>query len=93
MIRFTAIGTAFAALTMAAAGSATADPEDPDPWNQFDCTGNASAVCDMGPYGPNSMLNPASPMSPLNPGNPQNPASPLNPLNPASPLNPANMPH
>jgi hypothetical protein len=93
MIRHLAIGAVVAALTMTAVGSASADPDDPNPFNQFDCTGNPSAVCDMGPYGPNSMLNPASAMSPLNPGNPQNPASPLNPLNPASPLNPANMPH
>lgn len=60
-------------------------PAGADPINPFDpadCSANADAVCNLGPYGPNSPMNPASPMDPMNP------ASPMNPMDPASPMNP-----
>lgn len=89
MIRSTASGALFTAMMTFAPAFAGADPADPDPFNPGDCIGNANAVCNVGPYGPNSMSNPANPASPLNPNNPANPASPLNPNNPANPANPA----
>ncbi|ORA64630.1 hypothetical protein [Mycobacteroides franklinii] len=90
MLKSMATGALFAALTMFATPFASADPADPDPFNPADCIGNANAVCNVGPYGPNSMSNPANPASPLNPNNPANPASPLNPNNPANPASPLN---
>ncbi|AKC40819.1 Uncharacterised protein [Mycolicibacterium phlei] len=95
MLKSMVASTLFVSLSMFATAFAGADPADPDPFNPADCIGNANAVCNVGPYGPNSMSNPANPASPLNPNNPANPASPLNPnnpANPASPMNPMNRP-
>jgi hypothetical protein len=90
MLKPMATGTLFVALAMFAPTLASADPADPDPFNPADCMGNANAVCNVGPYGPNSMSNPANPASPMNPNNPANPASPMNPNNPANPASPMN---
>ncbi|WP_353651914.1 hypothetical protein [Mycobacterium sp. 852013-50091_SCH5140682] len=84
------VGAVVAVLVLVAPGSTSADPANPDPFNPADCIGNANAICNVGPYGPNSLTNPANPMSPLNPANPANPASPLNPNNPANPASPLN---
>ncbi|WP_134083747.1 hypothetical protein [Mycobacteroides salmoniphilum] len=90
MLKSMSTGTLFVALAMFATAFASADPADPDPFNPADCIGNANAVCNVGPYGPNSMSNPANPASPMNPNNPANPASPMNPNNPANPASPMN---
>lgn len=97
------VGGAVGGLVIAAAftftAPALADPDNPDPFSPADCTANASAVCDTGPYGPDSPTNPDSPtdpLSPLNPDsptnidNPANPMSPMNPDNPANPMSPMN---
>ena len=73
-----ATGVFVAATAITLAVSANADPANPDPFSPADCTANASAACNAGPYGPDSPTNPASPMDPMNPANP---ASPLNPAN------------
>mgnify|MGYP000872826691 CR=1 FL=1 len=85
-----AVCAGLAAFAVAMSGSAGADPADPDPFSPSDCTANASAVCNAGPYGPDSLTNPANINSPLNPANPNNPANPMNPANPESPMNPMN---
>lgn len=87
------LSAAAAVVALAFASPVGADPANPDPFSPADCTANASAACDVGPYGPDSLTNPANINSPLNPDNPANPDSPMNPDNPAninSPLNPAN---
>jgi hypothetical protein len=73
-----AMGVFVAATAVSLAVSANADPANPDPFSPADCSANASAACNIGPYGPDSPSNPASPMDPMNP------ASPLSPMNPAN---------
>ncbi|BBZ65705.1 hypothetical protein MINS_11340 [Mycolicibacterium insubricum] len=99
MRRILAIGAVLAATVLTGAPIAAADQENPDPFNPADCMANANAICNLGPYGPNSLTNPANinsplnPNSPSNPNNPNNPASINNPNNPANPnsmMNPAN---
>ena len=91
-----AVGVFVAVPATAFALPANADQANPDPFNPGDCVASASAACNVGPYGPNSLqnpnnpANPLSPMNPANPANPDNPANPMNPLNPASPMNPMN---
>ncbi len=83
----TLIGACIAATAIAMAVPASAQP---NPFNPAECEANADAVCNIGPYGPGSVTNPANPASPLNPMNPANPASPMNPMNPANPASPMN---
>ena len=58
-----AVGVFVAVAVMTLAVPANADPANPDPFNPGDCVANASAACNVGPYGPDSPNNPNSPLT------------------------------
>lgn len=73
LAKVAAVGVFVAVPATAFALSANADPANPDPFNPGDCVASASAACNVGPYGPNSLQNPNNPADPLSPMNPANP--------------------
>ena len=86
MVKRGVMGAVLVVLALTGSGNAFASPANPDPFNPADCSANANPICDAGPFGLNSLTNPANPNSPLHPSNPANPNSLQNPMNPMNPM-------